>query len=72
VSEWMPIESAPKDGTMFLAFNGFMGVYSTSFCRSWDVDLDGYEGFPCGFHGGQFGKWDCVPTHWMPLPDPPQ
>lgn len=56
---------------MFLAYNALMGVYSTSFCRSWAADLDGYEGFPCGFHSGQFGKWDCVPSHWMPLPPAP-
>ncbi len=75
---WQPIESAPRDGTMILAFNGFFGVYSTAFTTRWTGRRgeEPYEGFPCGFHSSglgsyPFGKWDCQPTHWMPLPDPP-
>lgn len=75
---WQPIETAPRDGTGILAFNPFVGVYSTAFTTRWTGEPfeEGYEGFPCGFlplgpKGYPFGKWDCVPTHWMPLPKPP-
>jgi len=60
--EWQPIETAPKDGTWFLALHpNFFG-----------------DCIILGFH---FGGWRDVPdpqvaaycpTHWMPLPDPPQ
>jgi hypothetical protein len=78
VSDWQPIATAPKDGTPFLAYNSMVGVYNTAFTTRWtgEPNEDGYEGFPCGFwHSGgrcyPFGKWDCVPSHWMPLPEPP-
>jgi hypothetical protein len=78
VSEWQPIETAPRDGTPFLAFNPLVGVYHTAYTTRWtgEPNEEGYEGFPCGFwHSGgrcyPFGKWDCVPSHWMPLPEPP-
>jgi hypothetical protein len=78
VSEWQPIETAPRDGTPFLAFNSLVGVYHTAYTTRWtgEPNEEGYEGFPCGFwHSGgrcyPFGKWDCVPSHWMPLPEPP-
>lgn len=67
---WMPIESAPKDGSVFLAWvlpdSTFGGARlergSAQFCR-WQTDY-----FMCvGFHsrGG-------LPTHWLPLPLPPK
>jgi hypothetical protein len=78
---WQPIETAPRDGTPILAYNGMVGVYNTAFTTWFDSDENlmrkpGYEGFPCGFwstglNGYPFGRWDCQPSHWMPLPAPP-
>ena len=62
--EWKPIDTAPKDGTEILLYWAREarrnGVGSIVIC-AWDgedwVDEDGYS------------FWD--PTHWMPLPTPP-
>ena len=71
---WLPIETAPRDGTHFLA-------YAKDF--TWDdwLDVDGGI-FECYVEGDgrfvsqryEFGEF-CIsdqPTHWMPLPEPPQ
>jgi len=57
VSEWQPIETAPKDGTRVLL--GFMGgtVLSGSWRHGWAAD-------------GSLQN-DLRPTHWQPLPNPP-
>jgi hypothetical protein len=68
---WRPIESAPKNGTWFLAFGGGCeGVQRVSYLErtgAWDVEgnltLDDYDTEPDGY---------CRPTHWMPLPAPHQ
>jgi hypothetical protein len=66
MSDWRPIETAPRDGTWFLTYapgydpRAYPGpldfaVYDTThreFCKA-----------GCGF--------DYV-THWRPLPDPPE
>ncbi len=68
---WRPMDSAPRDGSMMLVYNPMFGVYSTSYTTQWrDGDKD-YRGFPCGFHEGMFGAWDCTPVAWQPLPKPP-
>jgi hypothetical protein len=57
---WQPIETAPKDGTDMLVYqNGCFDVASV-----WWIDDNGDAVW---FNG------DVVvyPTHWMPLPDPP-
>ena len=80
-SKWQTIETAPKDGTAFLAYEPMIGVYHTAFTTQWPIENDvdrTYRGFPCGFWpsgilgGYPFGAWDAQPTHWMPLPLPPK
>lgn len=84
MTEWQPIESAPKDGTEILAcVNGFVPAVA------WWEELpdDIME------HISEREKWRSVeaaefeteeqwmehwtgswyePTHWMPLPEPPE
>ena len=82
MSDWQPIETAPKDGTPILCFNPLVGAYNSAYTTRWtgtaeEYDRRTYEGFPCGFwpkglDGFPFGQWDCHPSHWMPLPPPPQ
>jgi hypothetical protein len=75
--EWQPIETAPKDGTAILVWNGLnSGFYTRE--QDMGVALWRKQAFP----GNDRMRWcakDCCdgvttyePTHWMPLPDPPQ
>lgn len=74
MSDWRPIETAPRDGTRFLACKGraiLVGYMSS--CVEWSgLDEQGnlakrtvecFRMFP--------GKLTWNPTHWMPLPLPP-
>lgn len=57
--EWQPIETAPKDGADFLAYDGFEAIiaYWNSYLRDY---RDPHDGKIVGL------------THWMPLPEPPK
>ena len=62
MSEWMPIETAPRDGSNVLVFvpqSGEQFVAHHKRNMDWVYAL------------GQFGAVLCEPTHWMPLPEPP-
>jgi hypothetical protein len=64
MSEWQPIETAPKDGSAVLAFwpkayQGKGGMYVVLW-------FDGqFVPTTMGYRGIKF-------THWMPLPAPPE
>ena len=56
--DWQPIESAPKGETRIIVFDGktvLMAKWSEKF-KDW-INLT--------------GVWAIRPTHWMPLPEPP-
>lgn len=56
-SAWRDIETAPKDGTRVLVFDGVVVI-----ARFWGG----------AFRVGDLPGSDCYPTHWMPLPPPPE
>lgn len=58
---WMPIESAPKDGTPVLAYQA--GRYF----KCW-LECDQYEG---GYFWQDEEDSEPSPTHWHPLPSAP-
>ena len=79
--QWQPIDTAPKDGSGILLSNGVTvaqgeWLHQEPFIRE-QRDLDGryidqdeFDGFDgwIDWAGGMIPS----PTHWMPLPPPPQ
>lgn len=73
MTDWQPIETAPKDGTAILAWpiwgGGFYspeGETQIAYVMRWEerksiwVEASGEE------------YMQCSPTHWMPLPPAPK
>jgi hypothetical protein len=65
--DWLAIETAPKDGSRFLAVHAKSCVIAiTWYGKTSHVPLYGWcEGEDCE----DVDLWQ--PTHWMPLPAPP-
>lgn len=64
MGEWQPIETAPKTGEeIILAHGNFVWI------DSWQTD----EGLENGGYWEECETWTTpqVPSHWMPLPEPP-
>ena len=71
MSEWQPIETAPKDGREILLYDGDR----VTFGGYLNAQSQGVE--PQAEHETFCGWWsvsgsDDVFTHWMPLPEPPK
>lgn len=75
---WQPIETAPNDGTEVLVFGQFAGEisgphsereYGIACYTSGRTDYEGFEW--CVLGGDYYATW-CNPTHWQPLPAPPE
>lgn len=73
MSEWKQIETAPKDGTSILLYSSkepiTEGWFETSLewgrpCNSWTNGWETSNGCDVGYNR-------LYPTHWMPLPPPP-
>lgn len=79
--QWQPIETAPKDGTVVLVTNGKESSFASWLTEDDIQDLDFedddltegfYEATDHHKHYDVFYfKFD-QPTHWMPLPNPPE
>lgn len=66
--DWMPIETAPKDGTRVLLFfpDSYGDVVTeATYDGRWQVAIMPSHGCGC------CGDDDPDPTHWMPLPPKP-
>lgn len=100
MSEWRPIETAPKDGSVFLALNHDREVWAskinkdgrTLFRSNGRYEPKRYEHVIvdgetllredkefAAKHEAWRSDWtiwtrlyEFKPTHWMPLPEPPQ
>jgi len=67
MSEWQPIETAPRDGTELLAWWPGPGMGLPAI--GWQITNWGrIAGSGMWFAHSLVGK---QPTHWMPLPPPP-
>ncbi len=66
MSEWQPIDTAPKDGTLILAYARRKGkpYFRVTWWRQ-ESDRVGYVGW------GEFNDTYWPATHWMPISEPP-
>lgn len=74
LTAWQPIETAPKDGTNIRAYGTRHG--------SWGYSEDELVSIDAAWHGTgrrwidvrdqAFIQRRFTPTHWMPLPTPPE
>ena len=72
MTDWQPIETAPKDGTNILAWpcsDGWGDEYFP-YVVQW-VDANEYHEGMWREAAGEKYDW-FNPTHWMPLPEPPK
>ena len=60
---WLPIESAPKDGSWFIAISKWGRIRMVRW-----ADYGG-DRYPIN---DEDRMWDTQPTHWQPLPPPPE
>lgn len=74
MSEWQPIETAPRDGTWVLGWLGETEFYRAhpniiAWTKHNHVPIYGWV-----YSSGSAGDGEveaCEPTHWQPLPPPP-
>lgn len=69
MSDWQPIETAPKDGTRFLGY-GTIGFETEPLIGTVQWDGSDFVGSPN--EATEYSQEKCNLTHWMPLPPPPQ
>jgi hypothetical protein len=67
MSNWQPIETAPKDGTTIVGWSKENGADILFYGMTEHDDVI-EEGWLYHF---DFQTWPTKPTHWMPLPKPP-
>jgi len=68
MSEWMPIETAPHDNNQWiLVYETKSGKTYTAIFDTHPLDVDDEMGLVW-----TDGHIELTPTHWMPLPEPPQ
>ena len=71
VTEWQPIETAPETTCILVYSND--GRQAVAYCDL--TDMDGFYDEPIrvwNLNGWLSGDSGFIPTHWMPLPEPPK
>jgi hypothetical protein len=81
MSEWQPIETAPKYRMLLVGFFNSLGKWRSMHAQ-WRDDLPQHdeaeaddEPAPAGWYSGSLEDeqlFQCSPTHWMFLPEPPK
>ncbi len=61
MTEWQPIETAPKDGTIIIIPDAVWGVIATKWMN--------HNGINAWWTRGRYLRH---PLYWMPLPEPPK
>ena len=69
MSEWQPIETAPKDGTKILMYYPQPNIGTR---KAMAISIGAWHLKGAAWHreGGKKIRYT-LPTHWMPLPSPP-
>lgn len=71
MSDWQPIDTAPRDGTEILLWDGYkLCVASWAFGSLFRIEPKEWITGECR---GDYNSYDTVdePTHWLPLPETP-
>lgn len=69
MSDWQPIETAPKDGRQFLMVRFGWEAQPTYNVVYFDEE---HPNYPWAIQDSDTAYHPDFPTHWMPLPEPPQ
>lgn len=71
---WLPIESAPKDDHPIIVFDGrdVFPAYRDTWWWRYNKTNEFYDMTEVDRDGGCHGHVNTPPTHWQPLPEPPQ
>ena len=72
--QWQPIETAPTDGTVILVYRRDQGRFCAHYVAPADI-IDSDDCKPQWFstHGDSLDASNgTMPTHWQPLPAPPE
>ena len=68
MSEWKPIETAPRDGRKFLVWDAYYGIrIGKAYVRS---DHDDWLSYVGPFNDSSKGGPRAI--YWQPLPPPPE
>ena len=69
--EWRDISNAPKDGKRIILFGTVLSYTCSRDSRGKPLGPPGVVGGYWDTDRWQSGLYEIVPTHWMPLPEPP-
>lgn len=79
MSEWQPIETAPKDGTRVLVYGtyqweDYLDRQQTGAVTAYYIAADFWDDEDIGWVLISTNPYRdrAQPTHWMPLPEPPR
>ncbi len=71
--QWQPIETAPKDGSRVIMWGRYNSVCIAAWRDDrWFVDADESRAIESQTDFGIEYKTFDFPSHWMPLPTPPE
>jgi hypothetical protein len=72
MSEWQLIESAPRDGTQVMLYKN-TGIFKVLGFGYWEGGTSFVSGWITrGFHDVPGNLGLANPSHWMPMPSPPE
>ena len=76
-AEWRDMGTAPKSGAEFIGYRPDQGVFVCRWASMLEVAPDDYdpidEDYECWWHDvWGWMEGELTPTHWMPLPAPPE